>query len=168
VTHVVNYDAPVDMRKYVHRVGRTARAGRTGDAWTLVEEQEVFVSMMLVISLIGHLFTVIWSGTLFQRHDQGRRSRFRRKQATGNCSTACPTGPILSCKLCRFIPRFTCLGSLKALDCACTTEGRLYAHVLKKAGVSLLLLLELAILYQPEQPKCPGHIMCFDEFRLHP
>ncbi|KAF8501747.1 DEAD-domain-containing protein [Russula emetica] len=40
VTHVINYDAPVDMRKYVHRVGRTARAGRTGDAWTLVEEQE--------------------------------------------------------------------------------------------------------------------------------
>ncbi|KAI0067189.1 DEAD-domain-containing protein [Artomyces pyxidatus] len=40
VAHVVSYDAPVDMRKYVHRVGRTARAGRTGDAWTLVEEQE--------------------------------------------------------------------------------------------------------------------------------
>ncbi|KAG6809971.1 hypothetical protein H0H92_013842 [Tricholoma furcatifolium] len=40
VSHVVSYDVPVDMRKYVHRVGRTARAGRTGDAWTLVEEQE--------------------------------------------------------------------------------------------------------------------------------
>ncbi|KAE9403675.1 P-loop containing nucleoside triphosphate hydrolase protein [Gymnopus androsaceus JB14] len=40
VSHVVSYDAPVDMRKYVHRVGRTARAGREGDAWTLVEEQE--------------------------------------------------------------------------------------------------------------------------------
>ncbi|KAG5725920.1 hypothetical protein E4T56_gene1827, partial [Termitomyces sp. T112] len=35
-----SYDVPVDIRKYVHRVGRTARAGRTGDAWTLVEEQE--------------------------------------------------------------------------------------------------------------------------------
>lgn len=41
VSHVVSYDVPVDMRKYVHRVGRTARAGRHGDAWTLVEEQEV-------------------------------------------------------------------------------------------------------------------------------
>ena len=38
----MSYDVPVDMRKYVHRVGRTARAGRAGDAWTLVEEQEVF------------------------------------------------------------------------------------------------------------------------------
>lgn len=41
VSHVVNYDAPIDIRKYVHRVGRTARAGREGDSWTLVEEQEV-------------------------------------------------------------------------------------------------------------------------------
>lgn len=41
VSHVISYDTPVDMRKYVHRVGRTARAGRDGDAWTLVEEQEV-------------------------------------------------------------------------------------------------------------------------------
>jgi len=48
VSHVVSYDAPVDMRKYVHRVGRTARAGRAGDAWTLVEEQEAryFKSML--------------------------------------------------------------------------------------------------------------------------
>ncbi|KAG2341336.1 P-loop containing nucleoside triphosphate hydrolase protein [Suillus weaverae] len=48
VSHVVSYDAPVDIRKYVHRVGRTARAGRTGDAWTLVEEQEAhyFKSML--------------------------------------------------------------------------------------------------------------------------
>lgn len=44
VAHVVSYDAPVDMRKYVHRVGRTARAGRKGDAWTLVEEQEVRIA----------------------------------------------------------------------------------------------------------------------------
>ncbi|KAI0035414.1 P-loop containing nucleoside triphosphate hydrolase protein [Vararia minispora EC-137] len=40
VEHVVSYDVPIDMRKYVHRVGRTARAGRDGDAWTLVEDQE--------------------------------------------------------------------------------------------------------------------------------
>ncbi|KAH9003062.1 hypothetical protein EDB86DRAFT_119856 [Lactarius hatsudake] len=41
VEHVVHYDAPVNMRKYVHRVGRTGRAGRTGKAWTSVGEQEV-------------------------------------------------------------------------------------------------------------------------------
>lgn len=41
VSHAISYDIPVDMRKYVHRVGRTARAGNKGDAWSLVEEQEV-------------------------------------------------------------------------------------------------------------------------------
>ena len=45
VSHVVSYDAPIDMRKYVHRVGRTARAGRSGSAWTLVEEQEVVLRL---------------------------------------------------------------------------------------------------------------------------
>ncbi|GAA5920077.1 hypothetical protein JCM1841_004080 [Sporobolomyces salmonicolor] len=41
VSHVISYDIPTDMRKYVHRVGRTARAGHTGEAWSLVEDQEV-------------------------------------------------------------------------------------------------------------------------------
>ncbi|GAA5955809.1 hypothetical protein JCM3765_001858 [Sporobolomyces pararoseus] len=41
VSHVISYDVPTDMRKYVHRVGRTARAGQTGQAWSLVEDQEV-------------------------------------------------------------------------------------------------------------------------------
>lgn len=40
VEHVVSYDVPLDMTKYVHRAGRTARAGRAGTAWTLVEKQE--------------------------------------------------------------------------------------------------------------------------------
>ena len=51
VAHVVSYDTPVDMRKYVHRVGRTARAGRQGTAWTLVEKQEVCEIKALVASL---------------------------------------------------------------------------------------------------------------------
>ncbi|KXX73603.1 ATP-dependent RNA helicase dbp6 [Madurella mycetomatis] len=38
--HVVNYDLPISETSYVHRVGRTARAGRKGCAWTLVEHSE--------------------------------------------------------------------------------------------------------------------------------
>ena len=30
VSHVINYDLPQDSENYVHRIGRTARAGRTG------------------------------------------------------------------------------------------------------------------------------------------
>lgn len=40
--HVVSYDAPVDLRKYIHRIGRTARAGREGQAHTFLEPQEVY------------------------------------------------------------------------------------------------------------------------------
>jgi ATP-dependent RNA helicase DeaD len=36
ISHVVNYDAPMDPEDYVHRIGRTARAGREGLAITLV------------------------------------------------------------------------------------------------------------------------------------
>ncbi|KAK0634377.1 P-loop containing nucleoside triphosphate hydrolase protein [Bombardia bombarda] len=38
--HVINYDLPISETSYVHRVGRTARAGRGGHAWTLVEHAE--------------------------------------------------------------------------------------------------------------------------------
>lgn len=38
--HVVNYDMPTSVASYVHRVGRTARAGRSGNAWTLFTKTE--------------------------------------------------------------------------------------------------------------------------------
>jgi superfamily II DNA/RNA helicase len=41
VSHVVNYDCPEDEKMYLHRIGRTARAGRAGVAITFVEHQEV-------------------------------------------------------------------------------------------------------------------------------
>lgn len=41
VTHVVNYDVPENPEDYVHRIGRTGRAHKTGDAFTLVTEEDV-------------------------------------------------------------------------------------------------------------------------------
>jgi ATP-dependent RNA helicase RhlE len=41
VTHVVNYDVPENPEDYVHRIGRTGRAQATGDAFTLVTEDDV-------------------------------------------------------------------------------------------------------------------------------
>ncbi|KAI0407843.1 P-loop containing nucleoside triphosphate hydrolase protein [Xylaria palmicola] len=38
--HVVNYDMPSSIASYVHRVGRTARAGNTGRTWTLFTNPE--------------------------------------------------------------------------------------------------------------------------------
>ena len=40
VTHVINVDVPWDAEAYIHRIGRTGRAGRGGDAITLVEPRE--------------------------------------------------------------------------------------------------------------------------------
>lgn len=40
ITMVINYDAPKDAEDYVHRIGRTARAGREGKAITLVGEKD--------------------------------------------------------------------------------------------------------------------------------
>lgn len=42
VTHIINYDVPQDPEDYVHRIGRTARAGKTGTAYTLACDEYVF------------------------------------------------------------------------------------------------------------------------------
>ena len=40
VSHVFNYELPHEPESYVHRIGRTARAGATGAAWSLVDPSE--------------------------------------------------------------------------------------------------------------------------------
>jgi len=41
VSHVINFDVPDTVEAYVHRIGRTGRAARTGDALTLVTAEDV-------------------------------------------------------------------------------------------------------------------------------
>jgi ATP-dependent RNA helicase RhlB len=52
VSHVVNYDLPQDAEDYVHRIGRTARAGAEGDAVSFADEEYVF-SLEMIEKLIG-------------------------------------------------------------------------------------------------------------------
>jgi ATP-dependent RNA helicase DeaD len=40
ISHVVNYDIPIDTESYVHRIGRTGRAGRSGAAISFVTPRE--------------------------------------------------------------------------------------------------------------------------------
>ncbi|MFI8633801.1 DEAD/DEAH box helicase [Microbacterium sp. NPDC077663] len=43
ISHVVNFDIPTDTESYVHRIGRTGRAGRTGDAISFVTPRERYL-----------------------------------------------------------------------------------------------------------------------------
>ncbi len=53
VSHVFNFDLPQDAEDYVHRIGRTARAGASGNAVSLACEQYVY-SLMDIEAFIGH------------------------------------------------------------------------------------------------------------------
>lgn len=59
VTHVVNYDLPQNPEDYVHRIGRTARAGASGKAITLADE--VFVlGLEPLEKMLGYKIPVEW------------------------------------------------------------------------------------------------------------
>jgi ATP-dependent RNA helicase DeaD len=52
ISHVINYDLPDDPDLYVHRIGRTARAGRGGIAWSLVtpDQGELLTKIEILIN----------------------------------------------------------------------------------------------------------------------
>jgi superfamily II DNA/RNA helicase len=52
VTHVINYQAPEDDKIYIHRIGRTARAGASGTAITLIDWEDV-ARWQLVCDALG-------------------------------------------------------------------------------------------------------------------
>lgn len=53
ISHVFNYDLPQNAEDYVHRIGRTARAGASGDAVSLICEEYVY-SLHEIENYIGH------------------------------------------------------------------------------------------------------------------
>jgi ATP-dependent RNA helicase RhlB len=76
---VINYDLPEDNQNYVHRIGRTARAGKTGKAISLACEEDVF-NLGPIEKLIGMKIPVKWAeeGMIAETVGapfQGRRER---------------------------------------------------------------------------------------------
>jgi ATP-dependent RNA helicase RhlB len=57
VSHVFNYDLPQDAEDYVHRIGRTARVGKDGDAVSFACEDYVY-SLPEIEDFIGHKIEV--------------------------------------------------------------------------------------------------------------
>ncbi|NCO53247.1 MAG: DEAD/DEAH box helicase [Deltaproteobacteria bacterium] len=53
ITHVVNYDLPQDREDYVHRIGRTARAGASGRAISFADEETVY-QLAEIEEYLGH------------------------------------------------------------------------------------------------------------------
>lgn len=83
ISHVINYDLPQDSENYVHRIGRTARAGKTGKAFSLVCEEYVY-HLEPLEEMLGYKIPVIWPANDWFVADTSkplapeRRSRLRR------------------------------------------------------------------------------------------
>jgi ATP-dependent RNA helicase RhlB len=60
VSHVINWDLPQDPEDYVHRIGRTARAGAEGKAMSLVDESSA-LAIEAIEKFIGHKIEVGWA-----------------------------------------------------------------------------------------------------------
>ncbi|HUL00252.1 MAG TPA: DEAD/DEAH box helicase [Nitrospirota bacterium] len=60
VSHVINYDLPQDSEDYVHRIGRTGRAGASGKAISLVDEEYVY-SLVEIEKFIGQKIPIEWA-----------------------------------------------------------------------------------------------------------
>ena len=87
---VVNYDIPEDYENYVHRIGRTARAGKSGKAITFADEEFVY-GLEAIEKYIKMKIPVIWPENLPEVEDKslGKRwspesSRSEHSERTGN------------------------------------------------------------------------------------
>ncbi len=60
ITHVINFDLPQDVEDYVHRIGRTGRAGASGKAVSLADEEYVY-ALEDIEKYIGRKIPVEWA-----------------------------------------------------------------------------------------------------------
>ena len=83
VTHVINFELPNEPESYVHRIGRTARAGTEGAALSLCDPEE-FAYLLDIERLTGQRIEVI-GGTAPERHhaNDGGNRRGQRPNGPG-------------------------------------------------------------------------------------
>ncbi len=86
ITHVVNFDPPEDDKAYVHRAGRTARAGRAGEVITLLLPDQVsdFSRLAQRLKLETELgesdIPIVSPRVVFRSRGGGTRGRGRRRR----------------------------------------------------------------------------------------
>jgi ATP-dependent RNA helicase RhlB len=78
ISHVINYDLPQDAENYIHRIGRTARAGKTGRALLLACEKHVF-HLEPLEAMLGYKIPTIWPEDDWFVKDTSTRVPGRRK-----------------------------------------------------------------------------------------
>jgi ATP-dependent RNA helicase RhlB len=82
ITHVINYDVPQDPEDYIHRIGRTARAGRDGDAITFACE-DYAEHLMAIEETLKKKIPVDWpDDALFMEPKEGMPV-FKRRRPSG-------------------------------------------------------------------------------------
>lgn len=80
ISHIINYDLPQNPENYIHRIGRTARAGKTGKAISLACEECVF-HLEPIEELLGTKIPVVWpQEDWFKKDRAGRVSREAREK----------------------------------------------------------------------------------------
>ncbi len=82
ITHVINYDVPQDPEDYIHRIGRTARAGKDGDAITFACE-DYAEHLMAIEETLKHKIPVEWpEDDMFLAPKEGMPV-FKRRRPSG-------------------------------------------------------------------------------------
>ena len=80
ISHVINYHLPQNPENYIHRIGRTARAGKTGNAVSLACEECVF-HLEPIEELLGSKIPVAWPEEDWFKEDRsGKVSREARER----------------------------------------------------------------------------------------
>ena len=83
VSHVYNYDLPQDAENYVHRIGRTARAGHEGKAVSFGCEDYVF-HLEAIENLLGEKIPVYWAEPEMFQDDLGGEVRLKDRRPGGD------------------------------------------------------------------------------------
>ncbi|MDR2150488.1 MAG: DEAD/DEAH box helicase [Spirochaetaceae bacterium] len=77
---VINYDLPSEAASYVHRIGRTARAGKTGKAISFVSEQDVYDLPAIERFIEKKIPALVAHESLFVPDTASQRMRPQRRQ----------------------------------------------------------------------------------------
>lgn len=92
ISHVINYDMPDTAEAYTHRIGRTGRAARTGDAFTLITDEDAEMVRTIERVLNARVERRRIEGFDYQAAAPARNTEFARapREPRGNRSRPAP------------------------------------------------------------------------------